>query len=155
MPDRTPLTARQREILDLIRQLQDDLRQTGSNLEESEAHLRDDGRKLESWQQEMDTLAPELDGALELIRGLTSMGIVPAIGHTAASPEQIREAVAAGAKLSTHLGNGSHIRLPRLRNYLWEQLAEDALMAGIIADGYPDRNTLCVLSKKSGATSCL
>jgi N-acetylglucosamine-6-phosphate deacetylase len=82
------------------------------------------------------TLAPELDGALELIRGLTSMGIVPAIGHTAASPKQIREAVAAGAKLSTHLGNGSHIRLPRLRNYLWEQLAEDALMAGIIADGY-------------------
>ncbi|MEJ2531879.1 MAG: chromosome segregation protein SMC [Halioglobus sp.] len=43
------------------RQLQEDLRQTSSNLEESEAHLRDDGRKLESWQQEMDTLAPELE----------------------------------------------------------------------------------------------
>ena len=26
---------------------------------------------------------------------------------------------------------------------------------GIIADGFPDRNTLCALSKKSGATSCL
>jgi N-acetylglucosamine-6-phosphate deacetylase len=82
------------------------------------------------------TLAPEREGALELIRGLTSMGIVPAIGHTAAEPELIHRAVAAGAKLSTHLGNGSHVQLPRLRNYLWEQLAEDALMAGIIADGY-------------------
>lgn len=82
------------------------------------------------------TLAPELDGALELIRALPALGVVPAIGHTAASPGVIRKAVAAGARLSTHLGNGSHVLLPRLRNYLWEQLAEDALCATIIADGY-------------------
>lgn len=82
------------------------------------------------------TLAPERKGAIPFIRTLLEAGIIPAIGHTAASPEQIAEAVDAGALLSTHLGNGSHALLPRLRNYLWEQLASDGLTAGIIADGY-------------------
>lgn len=82
------------------------------------------------------TLAPERKGAIPFIRALLQEGITPAIGHTAASPKQIAEAVEAGARLSTHLGNGSHALLPRLRNYLWEQLASDGLTAGIIADGY-------------------
>ncbi|HQJ23042.1 MAG TPA: N-acetylglucosamine-6-phosphate deacetylase, partial [Rectinema sp.] len=56
-------------------------------------------------------------------------------GHTAASPEQIRAAIKAGATLSTHLGNGSHTMLPRLLNYLWEQLAADELASSIICDG--------------------
>ena len=34
------------------------------------------------------------------------------------------------------LGNGSHPMIPRLRNYIWEQLAEDRLSAGIISDGF-------------------
>ena len=38
--------------------------------------------------------------------------------------------------MSTHLGNGSHRCLPRLQNYLWEQMACDELDAGVIADGY-------------------
>lgn len=40
------------------------------------------------------------------------------------------------ASMSTHLGNGSHAELPRLRSYLWEQLSNDGLWAGIIADGF-------------------
>ena len=44
--------------------------------------------------------------------------------------KMIREAVKAGARLSTHLGVGSHHALPRLKNYIWEQLAEDDLAAG-------------------------
>jgi N-acetylglucosamine-6-phosphate deacetylase len=82
------------------------------------------------------TLAPEWEGALEFIQEITSMGITAAIGHTAAPPDRIRAAVEAGARLSTHLGNASHPMIPRLRNYLWEQLAEDRLMAGIICDGF-------------------
>jgi len=82
------------------------------------------------------TLAPEWEGALEFIKEITSMGVTAAIGHTAAPPERIRAAVEAGARLSTHLGNASHPMIPRLRNYLWEQLAEDRLMAGIICDGF-------------------
>ncbi len=82
------------------------------------------------------TLAPERKGAITFIREISKRGVAVAIGHTAASPEKIREAVDAGAKLSTHLGNGSHAMIPRLKNYIWEQLAEDRLTAGIITDGF-------------------
>ena len=82
------------------------------------------------------TLAPETDGALRFIERLNGVGVVVAIGHTAASPECIRDAVSAGAKLSTHLGNGCHPMLPRHQNYLWEQLADDRLWASLICDGH-------------------
>ncbi len=82
------------------------------------------------------TLSPEWPGAADFIRSASESGVIVAIGHTAATPEQIREAVAAGATLSTHLGNGSHQMLPRHRNYIWEQLAADELYATIIADGF-------------------
>jgi N-acetylglucosamine-6-phosphate deacetylase len=82
------------------------------------------------------TLAPEREGAIQFIEKLAGRGVLPAIGHTGADPQTIRRAVAAGARLSTHLGNGSHASLPRLRNYIWEQLAEEGLQAGIISDGF-------------------
>ena len=81
------------------------------------------------------TLAPELPGAIELIKEITSLGILASIGHTAASSENILEAIRAGARLSTHLGNGSAINIPRLKNFLWPQLVSDALYASIISDG--------------------
>jgi N-acetylglucosamine-6-phosphate deacetylase len=81
------------------------------------------------------TLAPELPGSLPFIENLVSSGCVVAIGHTAAAPSVIRDAVRAGARLSTHLGNGSHALLPRHENYLWEQLDQDNLWASIICDG--------------------
>jgi len=91
------------------------------------------------------TLAPELPGAAAFIErlatdgpGLTHNGreIVVALGHHAGSAGQIRAAVDAGARHCTHLGNGAHAQLPRHPNYLWDQLAEDRLSAGIIADGH-------------------
>ncbi len=82
------------------------------------------------------TLAPEVPGALELIRRAVESGVTVAIGHTAAAPEQIRAAADAGATLSTHLGNGAHGMLRRHPNYIWEQLAEDRLQASIICDGH-------------------
>jgi N-acetylglucosamine-6-phosphate deacetylase len=82
------------------------------------------------------TLAPEWPGAADFIARCVESGVLVAIGHTAATPEQIRAAVAAGARMSTHLGNGSHLMLPRHPNYLWEQLAHDGLWASLIADGF-------------------
>lgn len=81
------------------------------------------------------TLAPERPGALPFIGRLVETGVTVALGHTAAPAEAIRDAVSAGARLSTHLGNGSHALLPRHPNYIWEQLACDNLYATIIADG--------------------
>src|SRR6185437_11918689 len=65
----------------------------------------------------------------------TGEGVVASIGHTKATSDQIRDAVSAGATLSTHIGNGAHAVLPRHPNYLWEQLAEDRLAASLIVDG--------------------
>ena len=82
------------------------------------------------------TLAPEATGALPFIEKLTETGVVAAIGHTGATPETIRDAVHAGARMSTHLGNGAHSMIRRHPNYIWEQLAHDDLDASIIADGH-------------------
>src|SRR5882672_10308669 len=82
------------------------------------------------------TLAPEVPGAVALIDHLVASGVHAAIGHTAATPQQIGEAIAAGATLSTHLGNGCAQMLPRHPNVIWEQLAADALLASLIVDGH-------------------
>ncbi len=82
------------------------------------------------------TLAPEWPEAIPFIARCVAAGVAVAIGHTAATPEQIRAAVAAGASLSTHLGNGAAPLLPRHPNMLWEQLAHDDLWASMIADGF-------------------
>ncbi|MBN9117963.1 MAG: amidohydrolase family protein [Planctomycetes bacterium] len=84
----------------------------------------------------MVTLAPERAGALAFTEKLAAAGVVVAIGHTAATGAQIRDAVKAGARTSTHLGNGCHAMLPRHDNYVWEQLACDELQASIITDGH-------------------
>jgi N-acetylglucosamine-6-phosphate deacetylase len=81
------------------------------------------------------TLSPEWPGVLRYIEQLASQGVVTSIGHTSATPEQIRDAVSAGATLSTHLGNAAHAALPRRSNYIQEQLADDRLAASFIADG--------------------
>ncbi|GAB2519118.1 N-acetylglucosamine-6-phosphate deacetylase [Spirosoma aerophilum] len=82
------------------------------------------------------TLSPEWPGSAEFIRQCVAHGLLVSIGHTAASPAQIQEAVDAGARLSTHLGNAAHQLLPRHPNYIWEQLAQDRLAASVIADGF-------------------
>jgi N-acetylglucosamine-6-phosphate deacetylase len=53
----------------------------------------------------MVTIAPERDGALAAIRQLVAAGVVAAVGHTEATYEQTRAAIAAGATVGTHLFN--------------------------------------------------
>lgn len=83
----------------------------------------------------MMTLAAELEGAEALIRWLAAQGKVAAIGHSDAGAAVVARAVAVGARMSTHLGNGLPAVLPKLDNPLMAQLAEDGLAAGFIADG--------------------
>jgi N-acetylglucosamine-6-phosphate deacetylase len=82
------------------------------------------------------TLAPEQPGAVEVIRAATAAGVVVAIGHHRADREAIAAAVAAGARMTTHLGNGADALLPRTDNCIWSQLAEDRLWASMVADGH-------------------
>jgi N-acetylglucosamine-6-phosphate deacetylase len=81
------------------------------------------------------TLSPEYDEAVAYIEAIVADGVVASIGHTAATSDQIRAAVDAGARWSTHLGNGAHATIRRHPNYIWDQLAEDRLSAGFIFDG--------------------
>lgn len=84
----------------------------------------------------LTTLSAEYDESPQFIERAVASGVVVAIGHTKATSDQIRAAVDAGATLSTHLGNGAHPLIRRHPNYIWDQLAEDRLMASLIVDGH-------------------
>jgi N-acetylglucosamine-6-phosphate deacetylase len=97
------------------------------------------------------TLAPERIGAIDFIRRATAAGVVIGLGHTAADDATIRAATEAGARLSTHLGNGIASELPRHPNPIWLQAASPVLVASLIADGHHlDPATLRVLAKAKG-----
>lgn len=87
------------------------------------------------------TVAPELEGSEELIRELTSRGIVASIGHSAASPAQVASAVAAGAKNVTHLFDATGASISPTRwdgtietDFNCAALCEDGLTYEIICD---------------------
>src|SRR5262249_6047193 len=103
------------------------------------------------------TLAPETPGATKLIEFLVERGVVVSVGHTGASAEQIRDAIRAGATMSTHLGNGAHATLPRHPNYIWEQLGADELYASFIVDGIhlPPSFVKCAIRAKGLEKSVL
>jgi N-acetylglucosamine-6-phosphate deacetylase len=81
------------------------------------------------------TIAPELPGSEEFIQAMCAAGKIVAIGHSAADAATVNRAVRAGARLSTHLGNGIPQTLPKLDNTIFAQLAHDGLHASFIADG--------------------
>ncbi len=102
------------------------------------------------------TMAPERRGAVEFIARAAESGVMVALGHTAADGETIDRAVRAGARLSTHLGNGIAAQLPRHPNPIWHQAAHDELFASLIADGHHlDRATLRVLARAKGLANVI
>jgi N-acetylglucosamine-6-phosphate deacetylase len=81
------------------------------------------------------TVAPEEPGAVELIRWLTSRGVVVSLGHSAASADEGRAGYAAGARSTTHLFNamsGIDNHAPGLAS---AALATDDAHVELIADG--------------------
>lgn len=100
-----------------------------------------DIEEYKRWQEATDgnvrlvTISPEYPAAPRYIERVVQDGVVVSIGHTKATADQIQDAVKAGATMSTHIGNGAHGELRRHPNYIWEQLAEDKLAAGLIVDG--------------------
>lgn len=61
------------------------------------------------------TVAPELENAFAFIREAVAAGIVVAIGHSEASPEQIDRAVDLGARVCTHLTNATGVSISPTR----------------------------------------
>src|SRR5262245_9507734 len=122
-----------------------------------------DWKEFQRWQDaargriRILTLSPEWPGAIDFIERAAASGVVVAIGHTAAAPAQIADAARGGAGLSTHLGNGSHAKIDRHPNYIWEQLANDDLWASFIVDGHhlPPSVVKCFLRSKGVTRSIL
>ena len=91
------------------------------------------------------TLAPELAGAEEVIRWLAGRGVIISAGHTAATYDELRQAMDWGLSFATHIGNASdwpHRAMGTL-GFLSSQpglmgtlMAEDALGGSIILDGF-------------------
>jgi N-acetylglucosamine-6-phosphate deacetylase len=103
------------------------------------------------------TIAPEVPGAIPLIENLVQHGIRVAIGHSNATGAEITAAIKAGATLSTHLGNGCAVMLPRHPNVIWEQLGADALHASFIVDGHhlPPNTVKAMIRAKTIARTVL
>ncbi|KAB1924676.1 N-acetylglucosamine-6-phosphate deacetylase [Micromonospora noduli] len=83
----------------------------------------------------MVTLAPERDGALEAIKLLTAQRVVTAVGHTDATYEQTRAAVAAGASVGTHLFNGMRPVHHREPGPVVALLDAPTVICELVADG--------------------
>lgn len=81
------------------------------------------------------SIAPELNGALELIDEMNRLGIVACAAHSAASYARTIAAVDAGLRCATHVFNGMpafHHRQPGLLGAI---LTDDRIHAELIADG--------------------
>ncbi|HZR25248.1 MAG TPA: N-acetylglucosamine-6-phosphate deacetylase [Vicinamibacterales bacterium] len=82
------------------------------------------------------TVAPEVDGVMDLIPWLVSRGQRVSLGHSAATFDEATAAIAAGARHATHLFNRMpplHHRAPGLAGAV---LQAEEVAAEIICDGF-------------------
>ena len=80
------------------------------------------------------TLAPEVEGAAELIAYLTANGIVSSIGHTGAKCADIEKAIAQGASNVTHTYNAQTALHHREIGTVGSAMLYDELNCELIAD---------------------
>ncbi|SHN34574.1 N-acetylglucosamine-6-phosphate deacetylase [Gracilibacillus kekensis] len=107
-----------------------------------EEHIKAPNIKLfEKWNKlaknyiKLVTLAPEVEGGLELTKHLATKGIIASAGHTDATAEDISIAIDHGLSHITHLYNqmrGFHHREPGVVGSAWTQ---NKLIVELIADG--------------------
>lgn len=83
----------------------------------------------------MITLAPERDGAPAAIERIVDAGVVAAVGHTDASYEQTRAAIATGATVGTHLFNAMRPIDRREPGPIIALLEDDRVTVELITDG--------------------
>ena len=81
------------------------------------------------------TLAPELDGALDVVETLVGAGVVVSAGHTAMSPADFTAARSAGLSYVTHLYNAMAPFGHRSPGPIGAVLADPSVTAGLICDG--------------------
>jgi N-acetylglucosamine-6-phosphate deacetylase len=99
------------------------------------------------------TVAPELPGALELIRAGAAAGIRMSAGHSEATGDEMQKAVDAGLTKVTHLFNAMSVAskkgLFRQAGVMEYALAETHLFCEIVADGFHVMPTLARLAYRA------
>ena len=93
------------------------------------------GRLLDAGPVSEMTLAPERDGALELIDILNARGVVASCGHSDATAEQAGRAFDRGAATVTHLFNAMRPLGHRDPGIAGAALARDDVIVQVILDG--------------------
>ncbi len=81
------------------------------------------------------TLAPELPGALEVIRTLSARGVLVSAGHSMADYDQAGAGLDAGVRYGTHLFNAMPALDHRAPGLAAALLTDERAIAGIIPDG--------------------
>ena len=92
------------------------------------------------------TLAPEVDGVLDLIPVLAGTGQRISLGHSGADFERSIEAIDAGARHATHLFNRMTPMTHRAPGLAGAVLAHDAVTAELICDGFHVHPAMCRLA---------
>jgi N-acetylglucosamine-6-phosphate deacetylase len=100
----------------------------------------------------MMTIAPEIQGGIELVDQLKRRGWIVSIGHTRAEFELLDKAVAAGAQHMTHFMNAMAPFRHRAPGPIGWGLLRDDVTCDVIADGiHLDRHALELILKSKGA----
>ncbi|SDJ23657.1 N-acetylglucosamine-6-phosphate deacetylase [Natribacillus halophilus] len=98
------------------------------NIYKTFQHAADDGIRIV-------TCAPELAGGTDLTTYLNETGVIPSIGHSDASYDEMEAAIAAGAKHVTHLYNGMRGFHHRDPGVVGAAFTKDELNSELIVDG--------------------
>ena len=101
------------------------------------------------------TLAPELTGAIDVIRWLRSVGIVVAVGHTDATYQQTLEAIEAGATIATHLFNGMRPIHHREPGPIIALLGDDRVTCELVADGRHMHSAMLAYAMRAGRSALI
>ena len=98
------------------------------------------------------TLAPELDGAARCIDAALTSGLVVALGHTDATYEQARAAIARGARHAVHVYNAMRPFSHRDTGVIGAVLTSPEVTAELIADGvHVDEAAMRILLETKGS----
>jgi N-acetylglucosamine-6-phosphate deacetylase len=95
------------------------------------------------------TLAPELPGALDLVRRLVDRGVVVSAGHSSASEAEATAAFDAGVTYVTHLFNAMAPLGHRAPGLVGAALVDDRVRVGLIADGLHVAPTVVALAARA------
>ncbi|MDO8679236.1 MAG: N-acetylglucosamine-6-phosphate deacetylase [Acidobacteriota bacterium] len=92
------------------------------------------------------TLAPELPGGMDLVRDFVAAGHRVSIGHTGATYDEARAAIAAGVCHATHLFNRMTPMASRAPGVVGAVLESDAVAAELICDGFHVHSSLMAIA---------